>query len=511
MLNVLLAAPFIAAVLMALQSGRDGQAALRSGIALSLVQLVIGVLVFCSGPAYVNLPWFTLPGTGTTVHYALVADGIGSALAVLTLVLGPVALLGSAAAVGERMRDFATATFALQGCLLGAFLADDLVLFYFFFEAMLLPMVVLIGLFGEADTRRQASLQFFIYTMLGSIMMLVAIWMIAASTMGSTSFRELPAVVAGMSEGSRLFCFWAFALAFAVKTPLMPFHSWQAPVYAACPAGGAVLLAGAMAKLGTFGFMRYVLVLFPGESASYAGVFITLGIVGVIFGALLALAQQDLKRMLAFSSLSHLGLVVVGIFSFQDAALSGAVVQMVAHGLAVGTLFLLIGHLEYRSGMRYLDDFGGLAQRAPVYAVLFVGAALAAVALPGTAGFVGEVMLLQGTYAAVVGWLGLGWGIAVTALAGLSLILGAGYVLRAVQRVIYGPRDERGPIPDCDPMTGTAIGVLLAATFVIGIYPRLITVASEQTVQTIGDAVAAVTAPENAPVIATLGESDNAQ
>jgi NADH-quinone oxidoreductase subunit M len=259
--------------------------------------------------------------------------------------------------------------------------------------------------------------------------------------------------------------FIAFALAFAVKVPLVPFHSWQARTYAEAPAGAAVLLAGAMAKIGVYGFLRIVIPMFPGLSAEYADVFVVLGLIGVVGGALVAMAQDDIKRMIAFSSLSHLSLVMVGIFSFHQAALSGVTVQLVAHGLSVAALFLLVGYMEARSSCRGLDDFGGLADRTPIFAVLFVITGLASAALPGTANFIGEFLILFGTYA--------GLGLVVGLLAGLSVILGAVYILRVVQRWLYGKRhpslDRLAVLSASEAM---AVVPLLLASFFFGFYPK---------------------------------------
>ncbi|MDA3959286.1 MAG: NADH-quinone oxidoreductase subunit M [Planctomycetota bacterium] len=487
MLSLLLAAPFVAALVCVLGSGRDGFAATRLALVMSVVIAGLAGVVAINGATPVDMPWFTLWGTGATVHFSLLGDGISAWMALLALGLGPAAILASRVSLGDKMREFCAGLFALQGCLVGAFLAGDVVQFYFFFEAGLLPMAVLLAMFGDPEHRRQATMQFFLYTMLGSILMLVAIWYLAAHGQ-STLISDLPATVAGLSPTARTACFAAFALAFAVKTPLMPFHSWQAPVYAACPAGAAVVLAGAMAKLGTYGFLRLVVPVFPEASAQYAWVFILLGVIGVVLGALMALAQRDLKRMLAFSSLSHLGLVVIGIFTFENAGLDGAVVQMVAHGLSVGALFLLIGVLEGRTGLRDIDAFGAVAGRAPVYAVLFVCAALAAVALPGTAGFVGEVMLLYGTFSGLMACCGLTGAIVVTLLAGSSLIFGAGYVLRATQRLLYGNKPEPGGarMSEITGAEGTAVGVLLVATLVLGLLPSLITGRSAETTHALG-------------------------
>jgi len=343
------------------------------------------------------------------------------------------------------------------------------VVFYMFFEAMLVPMLVLIALFGGAE-RRSASLWFFLYTMFGSIFMLVAIWWLAWKT-GSTELARIIVDLPGLKASGQLtaagecWLFAAFALAFAVKVPLVPFHSWQAKTYSETPAGGAVLLAGVMAKIGVYGFLRFVLPMFPGLCAEYAHVFVWLGLIGVVGGALVAMAQDDVKRMIAYSSLSHLSLVMVGIFSFHQAALAGVPVQMVAHGLSVAALFLLVGYLEARSSSRGIDDFGGLADRTPIFAVLFVITALASAALPGTANFIGEFMLLFGSF--------LGLGFTVALIAGLSVILTAVYLLRLVQRWLYGKRHPSlDRLPDLGAGEILAVVPLLLASFFFGFYPK---------------------------------------
>jgi NADH-quinone oxidoreductase subunit M len=470
LLYALVCAPLAAALLTAFASGKDGESSFRLGLVLSFAIALLGLpLVSCCPVLDASLPWFTLWGTNATVHLHLASDGLSGWLIQLVTWLTPVAILGSRKLVGERMRDFACAVLVMEALMIGALLARDLVLFYVFFEAMLVPMVVLIAVFGGAE-RRSASLWFFLYTMLGSVFMLVGIWWLAWKT-GSTELARIISDLPGLKASGQLtaqgelWLFAAFVLAFAVKVPLVPLHSWQARTYAETPAGGAVLLAGAMAKIGVYGFLRFVLPMFPALSAEYADVFVWLGLIGVVGGALVAMAQDDIKRMLAFSSLSHLSLVMVGIFSFHQAAIAGVPVQMVAHGLSVAALFLLVGYLEARSSSRGLDDFGGLADRTPIFAVLFVISALASAALPGTANFVGEFMLLFGTY--------LGLGLVVALIAGLSVILGAVYLLRVVQRWLYG---KRHPSLDrlADLGVGEAMAVvpLLLAAFFFGFYPR---------------------------------------
>lgn len=470
LLYALIAAPLLAALLTVFASGKDGESSFRLGLVLSFLIALLGLpLVTCVPAIEAKLAWFTLWGTNAEVSFSLASDGLSAWVIQLVTWLTPIAILGSRKLVGERMRDFAASVLVMEALMIGALLSRDLVVFYLFFEAMLVPMLVLIALFGGAE-RRSASLWFFLYTMFGSIFMLVALWWLAWKT-GSTDLATVISKLAAFRDAGQLppetdfYLFVAFALAFAVKVPLVPFHSWQAKTYSETPAGGAVLLAGAMAKIGIYGFLRFVLPLFPEMSAQYADVFVWLGLIGVVGGALVAMAQDDVKRMIAFSSLSHLSLVMVGIFSFHQAALAGVPIQMVAHGLSVAALFLLVGFLEARSSSRGLDDFGGLADKAPIFAVLFVITALASAALPGTANFIGEFMLLFGSY--------LGLGFTVALIAGLSVILTAVYLLRLVQRWLYGKRHPSlDRLPDLSASEIMAVVPLLLASFFFGFYPK---------------------------------------
>lgn len=503
-LTALLAAPFAAALLACFGSGRDGAAATRLALVLSLVVAALGLPLVISMPSLAfERSWFALAGTDAVVHFSLASDGLAAWLIQLVTFLVPVALIASRDQVGERMREFAVAVLLMEGLMIGALLARDLVLFYVCFEGMLLPMVVLMALFGGAD-RRGAALQFFLYTMLGSVGLLVAIWYIA-HTLQTTSLTELVdhRALASLPAGEQLALFVAFALAFAVKVPLPPFHGWQARAYAECPTGAVVLLSGAMAKLGIYGLLRFVLPLFPELSARYADVFIILGLIGVIAGALMAWAATDVKRLIAFSSLSHLGLVVVGIFTFSELALSGAAVQMVAHGLSVAALFVLVGALESRALKRGVDDFGGLAGRAPILATLFVGAALASAALPGTANFVGEFLLLMGMFRPDRWW--------IAAIAGLSTILTAVYLLRLVQRWFYGPRrDDLALVPDLGAREVVAVAPLLALSLFFGFYPKPISDQAGATASRLGAEARRVAAGVPAPVAAVETEEAHA-
>jgi NADH-quinone oxidoreductase subunit M len=550
MLYALLAAPLIAALVTAFASGKDGESSFRLSLLLAVMVAILGVpLITCMTELDSTVPWFTLWGTSATVHLHLASDGLSAWLIQLVTWLTPVAILGSRKLVGERIREFAVCLLVMEALMIGALLARDLVVFYLFFEAMLIPMVVVIALYGGAE-RRQAALWFFLYTMFGSVFMLVSIWWLAwklGSSELATISSSLPQLgtLLDVQVGRLLMPLWwilypvrelfhallwvphllgvsaldwlgaparlidhcrhiftvgdllfsSFVLAFAVKVPLVPFHSWQARVYAETPAGGMVMLAGAMAKIGVYGFLRFVLPIFPAASAHYAHFFIDAGLIAVVGGALVALMQDDAKRMLAFSSLSHLGLVMVGVFTFQAAALSGVAVQMVAHGLSVAALFLLVGYLEGRTSSRSRDDFGGLADRMPVFALLLVLSALASAGLPGMANFVGEFLLLFGTYEAK--------GVVVAAVAGLSVILGVVYLLILVQRWLYGKRHSSlDAINDLGAGEVAAVLPLLLASFVFGFYPHPISSRTDPVLEALASPARTAASPK--PKLAAL-------
>jgi NADH-quinone oxidoreductase subunit M len=510
MLYLLIAAPFAAALIAAIAGGKDSDGNFRLGLALSLaiaalgLPLVVPGLVSAQTLAPVAPAWFTLWGTGAQVHLSLANDGLTGWLVQLVTWLTPIAIMGSRRQIGSRMREFVVCVLAMEALMIGALLARDLVVFYVCYEGMLIPMVVIIALFGGIE-RRTAALWFFLYTMLASIFMLVAIWYIA-SKMHSTELREIVDGLAFViSPQAQELLFWGFAIAFAVKVPLPPLHGWQPRTYAETPGAAMVLLAGAMAKLGVYGFLRFVLPIFPAQCAEHAHLFIILGTIATVGGALVAIAQDDAKRMLAYSSLSHLGLVMVGIFTFSPLALNGAAVQMVAHGFSVGALFLLVGYLEARAQAVGIDDFGGLAEKTPVLAVLFVIAALASAGLPGTANFIGEFELLFGTYR--------GAGLVVATLVGIPVILVVVYLLILVQRWFYGAaRGHSGQAPeqmtDVTPAEGIAVAVLLAASFFFGFYPAPISTQAGQVAEKLGANAGAeaafLAAPPADPAVAAV-------
>lgn len=474
MLHALLIAPFAAALITAFISSNDADSsAQRWGIFASLVIAALAVLTLGSGSEVVSssvIPWFTLWGGEGVVTWSLQADAISTWLVYLAVFVLPVVLLAGTAWASEHFRDVVIGLFVMQGAILGCFLAADLVVFYIFFEAMLLPVLILVARYGDSD-RRGAALQFFLTTMLASVGMLVAIWYMGL-TFGTTRIPELVAAFRDHPDAASLqqaaaWCAAAFLIAFAVKLPMVPFHSWQARIYASAPAMLSAMLAGVMAKVGLYGFIRLVWPIFPEQVAMWTPMLLSFAVVGVLWGALLALVQTDLKRLLAYASLGHLSLILVGLLMREEAAFAGVVVQMVAHGLSVTALFLVVGALEFRRGSRSLEDFGAVAQRAPVLAVLLIGSMLTAVAMPGTASFAGEFLILLGVALSQHGSLLL------VGIVGLSLILTAAYLLRMVKAVAYGPH---GPaLGEAKASETVAIGALLLASVVLGLVPRVIT------------------------------------
>ncbi len=461
LLPLLIALP-AAGALIACLVGNDAAGQRRFGVAWSLLTAAFGTALLCTPVAPFSVPWFSLWGTGATVHLALASDGLSAWLVQLAGWLTPLAILGAGGIAAGRMRAFVVCVLAMQALMIGALLARDLVLFLLCYEGMLVPMIAIIALFGAAD-RRDAALRFFLFTAAGSVAILAATWWLAAK-LHTTDLAALAAGIDLLSGEARGWLFWAFVLAFAVKVPLVPLHGWQAPTYEQTPGAGVALLGGVMAKVGLFGLIALTIPLFPEEAARHATLFIVLGVIGCLGGALAAIVQDNAKAMIAYSSLSHLGLVVAGVFTFQTAALHGAAVQMVAHGLSLAALFLLIGAMEARTRLSGLHDFGSLAGIAPRFAVLFVTAALATAGLPGTLNFVGEFLLLIGLYQHGGLWL--------AGAAGLSVILTVVYLLILVQRWLFGEQRPAtdAPIEDLGPAEVAAVAPLLAAALVLGFW-----------------------------------------
>ncbi len=371
--------------------------------------------------------WFTLPGQ-IDVHYRLGMDGISVLLVGLTALLGPIVVLSTWGHIHQRVKEFMVWLLVMQTGMLGTFLSLDLVLFYFFWEVSLVPLYFILGIWG-GERRLYATIKFFLYTLAGSFVMLIGvIWLIW--TAGTTDVMRLMDVAGRLPIDTQTWLFAAFALSFAIKVPVMPFHTWLPDAHTEAPTSGSVILAGVLLKMGTYGLLRFGLSMFPGAAIEAAPWMMALGVIGIVYGALLSMAQTDVKRLIACSSVSHLGYVVVGLFALTQAGLRGSLLQMVNHGLSTGLLFLLVGMLYERRHTRALDQFGGIAAVMPVFALFLVFAVLSSAGLPGLNGFVGEYLILLGTFQASP-WL--------AAIAVTGVIFGAVYLLMATRKMLFGP------------------------------------------------------------------------
>lgn len=397
------------------------------------------------------------------IQYYLGVDGISLFLILLTTFLMPLVFLFSWDTVRERVRLYLIFMLLLEGAMLGVFLSLDLILFYLFWDVMLVPMYFLIGRWG-GERRIYAAFKFFLYTATGSALMFVAILFLQAQ--GGT-FDLLVLQERGIPAGTpQTLAFLAFVLAFAIKVPLFPFHTWLPDAHVEAPTGGSVILAGVLLKMGTYGFLRFALPLFPEATVRFAPLLSILAIIGILYGALVALAQKDIKRLVAYSSVAHLGFVVLGIFTLNHQGIQGGILQMINHGLSTGALFLLVGMLYERRHTRQLDDFGGLWKVIPFYSAIFLVVVLSSVGLPGLNGFIGEFTILVGTFAA-----SRTFGV----LATLGIILAAWYLFQAVRQMFHGPLDnpDNEGLRDLSVREWAVLIPIVALIFIIGLFPNI--------------------------------------
>ena len=466
----------------------------RTALVITTLEFVVSVgLWWALDPASGRLqlvsdtPW--IPAWG--ISYRVGLDGISLVLVLLTTALMPLSVLGSWRYITQRERGFYALMLTLLTGMVGVFLALDLFVFYIFFEVMLIPMYFIIGIWGGAN-RLYAAIKFFIYTMAGSLLMLVAIvvlvWKVAAST-GAVTFNYEYLLEHAASVGSVApWLFAAFAVAFAIKVPIFPFHTWLPDAHVEAPTAGSVLLAGVMLKIGTYGFLRFAVPFFPhvALSPTVSALMVTLAVIGVVYGALVAMVQPDIKKLVAYSSVSHLGFVMLGIWGGSLQSVQGALMVMISHGFSTGALFLLIGMLYERRHTRLIADYGGIARVVPVFSLVLTVVALSSIGLPGLNGFVGEFLVLLGSFSTYP------WA---TGVATTGVIFAAAYLLWALQRLIFNRLDhaENQTLADLSPRELVVMVPLLVGILWLGLYPgpvlRRMEPASQRYLQLVGAAV----------------------
>jgi NADH-quinone oxidoreductase subunit M len=411
----------------------------------------------------VNLPWIQV--AGWNISYHLGVDGLSILLLLLTTLLTPISILSTWTAVEERVKDFMIFFLLLEVGMLGVFVAQDLFLFYIFWEFTLVPMYFLIGIWG-GPRRMYAAIKFFLYTMAGSILMLLAIlWL--GIYQGTFSVPELVAK-GGIPSDIQFWLFLAFAAAFAIKVPMWPLHSWLPDAHVEAPTAGSVILAGVLLKMGTYGFLRFNLPIFPQASVQLAPWIAGLAVVGILYGAAVSYAQKDVKKLVAYSSVSHLGFVMLGLFALNVQGISGGILQMVNHGLSTGALFLIVGMIYERRHTREMDAFGGLWKVMPIYGALTLIVTLSSMGLPGLNGFVGEFTILLGAFGSEA--IGSPW---FAGLAAAGVILAAVYMLFMFQKLFLGPvdKEENRSLKDINAREIIILIPILILIFWIGLYP----------------------------------------
>jgi NADH-quinone oxidoreductase subunit M len=486
---------------------RRAEAVLRRGaFAVSLAAFAVSLALYArfdaGTPEYQFVEFAAwMPTLGVGYHLGI--DGISLLLVLLTTFLTPIALGSAWHAIEDRAKEFAVVMLLLETGMLGVFVSLDLFLFYVFWEGMLIPMYLIIGVWGGAN-RIYAAIKFVLYTMVGSVLMLVAILALYFQHGAATGIHtfDLPTLVRWVMEPgtAQTLMFLAFALAFAIKVPLFPFHTWLPDAHVEAPTAGSVILAGVLLKMGTYGFLRFCLPLFPDASLAFAPVVFALALIGIVYGAWVSTVQPDLKKLVAYSSVSHLGFVMLGIFTLNAQGLMGGVIQMVNHGLSTGALFLMVGMIYERRHTRLIADFGGLWAVIPAFSALFLVVVLSSLGLPGLNGFVGEFLVLVGAFQ-VSGWL--------AAAATTGIIFAAVYLLWMYQRVVFGPvtHEENRALPDLTLREWAVIAPVVLLIVWIGVYPLSFTRPAEVTVEALIMQVqskAGVAAPGAGPALTRL-------
>jgi NADH-quinone oxidoreductase subunit M len=419
-----------------------------------------------SGPQFQfveRVPW--IPSVGA--EYFLGVDGFSVLLILLTTLMGTIAVLSSWTAIKERVKEYYIFLLVLQSGMIGAFISLDFLLFFLFWEVMLVPMYFLIGIWGS-DRRLYSAIKFFLYTLAGSVVMLLgilALYFHYHDVTGVYSFDITKYQAMSIPFNLQWWVFLAFFLGFSIKVPMFPFHTWLPDAHTDAPTAGSVILAAVLLKMGTYGFIRFSLPMLPDATKASVWWVVGLSLIGIVYGALVALAQKDWKRLVAYSSVSHMGMVMLGMFALNPVGLSGSIIQQLNHGISTGGLFLIVGIVYERRHTREIAEYGGLSKVMPVYAAIFMVMMMSSIGLPTLNGFIGELLILQGAFVANIWW---------AAVAASSLVLGAAYMLWLYQRTMFGkienPKNEK--LPDLNPREIAIFVPLIILAVWIGIYPK---------------------------------------
>ena len=476
LLYVLIFFPLLAIPLILAQSGKSAK---YTALVASAVPFIASILLYFDyttqvaagsvGPEgfvyYFSFPWLT--SGGYNISFTLALDGISIYLVLLSTLIFLLSIYFSWGSITKQEKAYYSLMLVLQVGVIGFFAALDMLLFYIFFEMVLIPMYFLIGIWGGKE-RIYASVKFFLYTLVGSLLMLVAIIYLGTKVPGyefTTAYVDLvnDAVVSG---GAQRFMFIAFTLSFAIKVPLFPLHTWLPDAHVQAPTAGSVILAGVLLKMGTYGLIRFCLPLFPEASVAFAPFMSGLAVVGIIYGGMAAMVQKDVKKLVAYSSVSHMGFIVLGIFAFTAEAMSGAIIQMINHGIATGALFLLVGMIYDRRHTRMIADFQGLAKQVPIFTLIFMITVMASVGLPGLNGFVGEFLVLMGAFKSSV------IGNVFAVLAATGVVIAAVYLLWMFRRVMFGEldNDENRKLTDLNRREIAVMVPLVVLMFWMGLY-----------------------------------------
>jgi NADH-quinone oxidoreductase subunit M len=466
--------PLVGVVILLFVKNEQKELARWIAMIVSLITFVISIAVLVQFESdlpglqmEIKLPWITV--ANWTIYYYLAVDGLSILLLLLTTFLTPLSILSTWKAIDERVRDFMVFFLLLEMGMVGVFLAQDLFMFYVFWEFTLIPMYFIIGVWG-GPRRIYAAVKFFLYTMAGSILMLLAILWLGIQQ-GTFSLPDLIAS-GSIPADLQIWLFLAFAAAFAIKVPMWPLHSWLPDAHVEAPTAGSVILAGVLLKMGTYGFLRFNLSLFPEASVRLAWLMALLGVIGIIYGALVSYPQKDVKKLVAYSSVSHLGFVMLGLFALNAQGIQGAIIQMVNHGLSTGALFLAVGFIYERRHTRDMDQFGGLWRVMPIYAAMTMVVAFSSMGLPGLNGFVGEFNILLGAWGA--GEEGALGSVLYSAFAAIGVILAAIYILLMIQKLFLGPltKEENRSLKDINWREIAILVPILIFIFWIGLYPN---------------------------------------